>query len=123
MKAPILLVDNCRENLENLQEFLELEGFSVIGTVDPKEALQKAQKCLPSLLITDIQMRTMTGFELVKSLRRYEETCQIPFIFHSTLSEPYLITKGLNLGALAYIVKPHCLDQLVVLLSKRIDLT
>ena len=112
MKSPILIVDDCKENLENFEELLKLEGYLVVATYDPVEAYVMSTIRHPSLIISDIRMNGMTGFELIRLIRSNKETCHIPFIFHSACSEQSMINIGIRLGASDYIVKPSCLSRL-----------
>ena len=106
MKYSILLVDDCRENLENFKELLELEGYNVLTTLNPIEAYTISTSMLPSLIISDIKMGGMSGFELIQLLRINKTTSHIPIIFHSSHSEPSIIKTGMVMGASDYIVKP-----------------
>ena len=108
MKKSILLVDDCRENLENYQELLELEGHTILTAIDPKTAYSISSNRLPALIVSDIKMHGMTGFELIRLIRLNNQTCQMPFIFHSAHAEPSMIKMAMQMGALDFIVKPSC---------------
>ena len=112
MKTSILLVDDCRENLENFRELLELEGYTILTTMDPEKAYSISKNMLPELIVSDIKMNGMTGFELIQLIRLNIETCHIPFIFHSAHSEPSVIKLGKRMGASDFIVKPSCPSRL-----------
>ena len=112
MNNPILIVDDCKENLENFEELLKLEGYLVVATYDPIEAYAMSKNLHPSLIISDIKMNGMTGFELISLIRSNKETCHIPFIFHSAYSEQSMINIGTRLGASDYIIKPSSLSRL-----------
>ncbi len=112
MKNSILIVDDCKENLENVQELLELEGYEVMATTDPMNAYVMALTWYPSLIISDINMKGMTGMELMHLLSLNTETREIPFIFHTAHSEQAMIQQGLQLGASDYIIMPSCISRL-----------
>lgn len=112
MRNAILLVDDCKENLENVHELLELEGYEVMATTDPKMAYLMALTSYLALIISDINMEGMTGLELIHLLRSNKETCEIPFIFHTAHSELAMIQLGLQLGASDYIIMPSCISRL-----------
>lgn len=111
MKNLILIVDDCKENLENYEELLKLDGHQVIATNDPRSAYDMSTTLHPSLIISDIKMNGMTGFDLIQLVRSNKETCHIPFIFHSAFSERSMINLGTKLGASDYIVKPSRLSR------------
>ncbi|MEM8896627.1 MAG: response regulator [Bacteroidota bacterium] len=112
MRNAILLVDDCKENLENVHELLELEGYEVMATTDPQRAYLIALTSYPALIISDINMKGMTGLELIHLLRLKKETREIPFIFHTAHSELAMIQLGLQLGASDYIIMPSCISRL-----------
>ena len=111
MKNLILIVDDCKENLENYEELLKLDGYQVIATDDPRSAYDMSTILHPSLIISDIKMNGMTGFDLIQLVRSNKKTRQIPFIFHSAFSERSMISLGTKLGASDYIVKPSRLSR------------
>lgn len=112
--ATILVVEDNRTILENTTELLEMEGYSVITATNGKEGYSKVLKFLPDLIVSDIWMPEMDGFELLKNLRTHADLKNIPLIFFSARSEKKDIKKGIDMGAYDFIVKPSDLSDLLV---------
>jgi two-component system KDP operon response regulator KdpE len=106
----ILVVDDEPRMVEFITMNLELEGFRVVGAANGYEALEKAAKDMPDLVILDIMMPHMDGFETLESLR---ETSQVPVIFLSAKGEEADRIRGLDLGADDYIAKPFSTRELI----------
>ncbi|CAN0429683.1 unnamed protein product [Scytosiphon promiscuus] len=112
--ATILVVEDNRTILENTSELLEMEGYSVITATNGKEGYSKVLKFLPDLIVSDIWMPEMDGFELLKTLGTHADLKNIPLIFFSARSEKKDIKKGIDMGAYDFIVKPSDLSDLLV---------
>ena len=112
--ATILVVEDNRTILENTSELLEMEGYSVITATNGKEGYSKVLKFLPDLIVSDIWMPEMDGFELLKTLGTHADLKNIPLIFFSAKSEKKDIKKGIDMGAYDFIVKPSDLSDLLV---------
>lgn len=91
---------------------LELEGFEVTGAANGREALEKVRSLLPDLVLTDIQMPAMGGLEVTRRLREDPATSRIPVLIMSVLGAKEAIVKGLDAGAVDYIIKPFFLPEL-----------
>jgi putative two-component system response regulator len=102
----ILLVDDNTTNLQLLHETLDGLGFKILIAKKGKTALSIAQKANPSLILLDIMMPEMDGYEVCERLKADEKTSQIPVIFITALSDVEDEAKGLKLGAVDYITKP-----------------
>jgi signal transduction histidine kinase/DNA-binding response OmpR family regulator len=112
----ILIVDDRPENLFALKSILELHSFPVDTALSGEEALKKSLRNLYSLIILDVQMPGMDGFEVADFLAGNKNTMDIPLIFLSAVNtEKKFITKGYSSGAIDYITKP--IDQDVLLLK------
>ncbi|MBC8767335.1 response regulator [Arenibacter sp. F26102] len=112
--ATILIVEDNSTILENTSELLEMEGYAVITATNGKEGFEKILKFLPDLIISDLWMPEMGGFELLKKLGSHPDLKNIPLIFFSARSEKKEIKKGIDLGAYDFIVKPSDLSDLLV---------
>jgi two-component system KDP operon response regulator KdpE len=99
----VLVVDDESRMVEFIAMNLELEGFRVVRAANGSEALEKASKEHPDLVLLDIMMPEMDGFETLQGLR---ETSSVPVIFLTAKSEEVDRIKGLDLGADDYITKP-----------------
>jgi putative two-component system response regulator len=102
----ILLVDDNTTNLQLLRDTLEGYGHKLLAAKNGKTALSIAQKAKPDLILLDIMMPEMDGYEVCKRLKADETTRQIPVIFVTALSDAEDEAKGLSLGAVDYITKP-----------------
>jgi putative two-component system response regulator len=102
----ILLVDDNTTNLQILRETLDGPGYKLLVAKNGKSALAIAQKAIPSLILLDIMMPEMDGYEVCRQLKADANTRQIPVIFITALTDAEDEAKGLALGALDYITKP-----------------
>lgn len=106
----VLVVDDESRMVEFIAMNLELEGFRVVRAANGSEALEKASREHPDLVLLDIMMPEMGGFETLEGLR---ETSSVPVIFLTAKSEEVDRIKGLDLGADDYITKPFSPRELV----------
>lgn len=112
-KNVILIVDDNAANLEVLSHFLDEAGFEVAIALDGERALKQVQYCLPDLILLDVLMPGINGFETCERLKANSETSEIPVIFMTALSETVDKVRGLNLGAVDYITKPFQQDEVL----------
>lgn len=111
----ILLVDDKSENLIALQKTLENRGFIIDTALTGEEALKKVLKNTYELIILDVQMPGMDGFEVAEAIGGYSKTADIPIIFLSAVNvSKEFITKGYASGGRDYLVKPFDTDILVL---------
>lgn len=104
-KPTILVVDDTEANIDILVEALGYE-YEVSVAMDGKSALEAVEADLPDLILLDIMMPGMDGYEACKHLKENERTKEIPVIFLTAKSDVADETKGLGLGAVDYITKP-----------------
>ncbi|HEY9861027.1 MAG TPA: response regulator [Candidatus Obscuribacterales bacterium] len=102
----ILIVDDIPANLGVLFNFLADAGFQVLVAEDGESALQTAEYASPDLILLDVLMPEIDGFETCRRLKLNQATQDIPIIFMTALTETVDKVKGLNLGAVDYITKP-----------------
>ncbi len=106
-KVKILVVDDYVENVELLQELLTASGYDVTAAYDGDEALQKVDENKPALILLDIMMPKMDGYQVCEALRAKEETKEIPIIFVTAKTEVKDWTHAIfNVGVNSYITKP-----------------
>jgi len=108
----ILLIDNNAAILENFKEYFEIEGFTILVANKGSTGIEMANECMPNLIISEIIMYEMDGYEILRLLSGKDNTSGIPFIFSTTKSEKVDKIKALDLGADDYIVKPFCMELL-----------
>jgi two-component system KDP operon response regulator KdpE len=106
----ILVVDDEPRMVQLIAMNLNLEGFNVLSAQDGFQALEKVTREIPDLVLLDIMMPDMDGFE---TLRRIREISNVPVIFLSVKSEEHERVHGLDLGADDYITKPFSPRELV----------
>lgn len=114
----ILLIEDNSDLLDNLTEYLELEGYKILGASNGRTGVEFAMEFIPDLIICDILMPAMDGYQVLRLLAEASATCQIPFIFSTSMSEKAHKTKALGLGADAYILKPYDMEELLKLAKK-----
>ena len=117
----ILIVDDTPSNLHLLFTCLEEVGFKVLVAQNGESALEKATYGQPDLILLDILMPGMDGFEVCQQLKSQTSTQDIPVIFMTALSETVNKVKGFDLGAVDYITKP--IEQQEVLARIKTHLT
>jgi PAS domain S-box-containing protein len=105
-KGTILVVDDTPTNLEVLFDFLSNAGLKVLFAEDGESALEKANYALPNLILLDILMPGIDGFETCRRLKENESTKSIPVIFLTALTDTVDKVKGFSLGAVDFITKP-----------------
>jgi DNA-binding response OmpR family regulator len=109
----ILLIEDTSDILENLTEYLEMEGYTILVADNGKKGIELANEFIPDLIICDVLMREMDGHEVLRLLLAAAKTHDIPFIFSTSMSEKFDKTHALQLGADDYIVKPFELETLL----------
>lgn len=109
----ILIAEDSRIQAKMLEEKLIEAGYEVRVANNGQIALEKVQEKRPTLVISDIEMPTMTGYEFCKAVKSDPTLKTIPFILLSTLSEPLDIIEGLHCGADNYVTKPYDFDYLL----------
>ncbi len=108
----ILVVDDEMINLQILQNLLSLQGYQVFCCQDGHEALAVLEVEKPDLMLVDVMMPTMTGFELCQKIRETYDMLSLPVIFLTALNQPKDLIEGFEAGANDYLVKPFCKDEL-----------
>ncbi len=103
----ILIVDDSPTQLEQLRFLLEEAGFSVVCATDGKEALAALKAHEFDLIISDIVMPGMDGYELCKAIRADQKTRKLPVILLTSLGDPRDVIRGLESGANNFICKPY----------------
>jgi CheY-like chemotaxis protein/CRP-like cAMP-binding protein len=102
----ILLIEDDTILRETTAEILELENYKVVTAANGKRGLEQARIMLPDLIICDIMMPELDGYDVFKLLSEEEKTKKIQFIFMSARTEIKDIRKGMDLGADDYLTKP-----------------
>ena len=106
MKKVILVADDSATIRKFVSFSLSAKGFEIVPVSDGMEALEKLPQGKIDLIITDLNMPNVDGFELIKTIRDNEDFCEVPIIILSSLSSQDEIKRGLSFGANSYLVKP-----------------
>lgn len=106
MRGSILAVDDNPANLDLLFDLLDEAGYHVLVAKDGESAITRAQKTLPDLILLDVMMPGIDGFETCRQLKTHQVTQHIPVIFMTALKETTEKVRGFELGAVDYITKP-----------------
>ncbi|ABA21770.1 Response Regulator Receiver Signal Transduction Histidine Kinase [Trichormus variabilis ATCC 29413] len=118
----ILVVDDTLTNLEIISEALIGAGFEVATAVDGKKALEQIQSRVPDLILLDVMMPVMDGFETCKNLKIQPETHDIPVIFMTAITDTNSKVEALSLGAVDYITKPFHKAEVLARISAHLQL-
>lgn len=122
MQKTILLIEDNTEILDNLSEFLELQGYATLLAQSGKMGIELAERFIPDLIICDVLMHGMDGHEVLLHLLSCSKTNKIPFVFSTSLSESSDKRDALLLGADDYLVKPFQLEILLGVTKKWLKL-
>jgi signal transduction histidine kinase len=121
-KANILVVDDTPDNLRLLAAMLNTEGYEVRKALNGKMALTACQMVLPDVILLDINMPGMDGYEVCKHLKADDKTSQIPVIFISALDDVLDKVKAFDVGGADYITKPFHGAEVVLRIENQIKL-
>ncbi|MCX6210411.1 MAG: response regulator [Bacteroidetes bacterium] len=114
----ILVVEDEPFILNNICTILEISGYSCSKAGNGQEALEVLQHQIPQLILCDVMMPVMNGFELLEHLQSSENLSSIPFCFLSARADVIDIDNGLSIGAKAYITKPFLAKDLLQTVQK-----
>lgn len=117
----ILVIEDDQILRENTTEFLRCENFEVFVAKDGLEGVQQTLKNLPDLILCDISMPNMNGYDFYKTIKQIKATSTIPLVFFSAKTENQDIRAGMQLGADDYIIKPFDFFELLKVIKTRLD--
>lgn len=120
-KTSLVIVEDSRIQARILHDKLVAAGYEVRAAENGKAGLNLIRERRPALVISDIEMPKMTGYELCSVVKSDPELRTIPFILLSTLSDPQDIIKGLHCGADNYVTKPYDPDFLISRIESLLD--
>ena len=121
-KNNILIVDDTPENLTVLLQMLTKQGYRVRPALSGEIALKAVQADPPDLILLDILMPEMDGYEVCSVLKSSEQTAQIPIIFISALSDVEDVVKAFQTGGVDYITKPFQIDEVLARVRTHLEL-
>jgi len=117
MKTVLVIEDNP-EILDNTTEILMMVGFQVITAVDGKAGVSTAVTQIPDIILCDIMMPEMNGYDVLKSLKQNPATAKIPFIYVTASAEKSEMIKAMEMGADGYVRKPFDVNELIDAIRK-----
>ncbi|MBX3045346.1 MAG: response regulator [Candidatus Kapabacteria bacterium] len=121
MSELILVIEDEPEINRDLVRFLELSDYEVINAADGNAGFLAAVNNIPDLIISDIMIPGLNGYELLKKLQENPETAAIPVIFLSAKTNKFDIREAMNLGADDFITKPYDVDELLNTVKVRLE--
>jgi twitching motility two-component system response regulator PilH len=113
LMGTILIVEDTPSEMELISHYLRESGYSVIGATSAKAALNQAIAQQPDLIITDVVMPGMSGYELCRSLKKHPATEKVPVIICTSKGQDIDRLWGMKQGADAYLTKPFSREQLL----------
>lgn len=109
----LLLIDDDPNLILLVKDYLEFRGYEVVTAENGREALEVLESEVPDMIICDVMMPEMDGYQLVSNIRQDPKTSWIPVLFLSAKGQSQDRVKGLNIGADVYMVKPFEPEELV----------
>jgi two-component system, chemotaxis family, response regulator PixH len=109
----ILVVEDSPSELELMSHYLKESGYNVIKATGAKEALEKALLEKPDVIVTDVVMPGMSGFELCRYLKKEPSTQKVPIVICSSKNQEIDRLWAMRQGADAYVTKPYTREQLL----------
>lgn len=122
IKPLVLIVDDTPQNIQVLANILYEKGYSITIATSGDQALQSVKTNVPDLILLDIQMPLMDGYEVCKELKLNFATRDIPVIFLTAKIETEDILRGFEIGAVDYILKPFNIPELTARVTTHIEL-
>ncbi|NWG18602.1 MAG: response regulator [Chloroflexi bacterium] len=118
----ILLVEDNAPLLRNMAFILQLIGFKVLSAANGAQALDVLRRCVPDLIISDLDMPVLNGYELLRQVRSDQSWGRIPFIVISDKYDLPDLMRGLELGASDYVPKPFDIYDLLDAIKETLQL-
>ncbi|HEY9761203.1 MAG TPA: response regulator [Trichocoleus sp.] len=113
LTGTVLIVEDTPSEMELMSHYLRESGCTVIAAASAQEGLEKATQYKPDVIVTDVVMPGMSGFELCRSLKKAPETAKVPIVICTSKNQDIDRLWGMRQGADAYLTKPYTREQLV----------
>jgi two-component system alkaline phosphatase synthesis response regulator PhoP len=110
--AKILIAEDERDIRDLITFTLTFGGYQVVAAANGEEALEKAREEIPDLILMDVRMPKMTGYEACQEMKQDDRIKHIPVVFLSAKGQDSEVATGLDVGAVEYILKPFSPDEL-----------
>lgn len=121
-RPAVLVVDDVPENLQVLVNILREKNYKISVADGSRKALAMMERFLPDIILLDIMMPDMDGFQVCRTLKTSERTRDIPIIFLTAKSETEDVVKGFELGAVDYVIKPFNKTELLARVATHLEL-
>lgn len=121
-KGDILIVDDLPDNLRVLSQILIEKNYHVRKAINGKTAIRAAQLAIPDLILLDIKMPEMDGYEVCKQLKFNDVTAEIPIIFISALDDTIDKIKAFKVGGVDYITKPFQVEEVIARIENQLTI-
>jgi len=121
-KGNLLVVDDLVQNLQLLTELLHEQGYEVRSVTNGKMALRTAKAKPPDVILLDIKMPEMDGYQVCKALKEDEDTREIPVIFLSALDEVFDKVNAFQVGGIDYITKPFQVEEVIARIDSQLTI-
>lgn len=121
-KLRILIVDDQCDSLRELSQLLRQRGYGIYGAQDGASALEMARCFQPNLILLDVTMPEMNGYEVCQRLKQMEATAEIPVIFISAVDDVLDKVRAFEVGSVDYVTKPFHAEELVIRIQHQIML-
>ena len=122
MKSKILIMEDTRSDFEFLKKILEKENYTVIYAPDGKTVFSLLEKNIPDLIILDVFLPDIDGFEVCKRLRQHEGFAGLPILFYTAFNNLDNKLLGLKLGASDFLIKGGNERELLIRIKNLLDL-
>src|SRR5580658_2777004 len=117
----ILVIEDEPAMRGNLRDILELENFQPLLAANGREGIAAARREAPDLILCDVLMPEVGGYQVLEALRADPDTARIPFIFLTAKGEHADVRAGMKLGADDYLVKPVKVNDLLEAITARLE--
>jgi len=121
-KGTILIVDDTPTNISVLFDYLDQKSFKVLVARDGESAIEQVKFAKPDLILLDVMMPGIDGFETCRRLKDDDETKDIPVIFMTALSDTMDKVRGFNIGAVDYVTKPIHQEEVLARVSTHLTI-
>jgi len=121
-KPLILMVDDVPKNLQVLGSILGANDYLITPAMNGEQALARVEQLMPDLILLDVMMPGIDGFETCRQIKANPKTQEIPIIFLTAKTETVDIVKGFNVGAVDYVTKPFQAEELLTRVETQISL-
>jgi CheY-like chemotaxis protein len=119
--ARVLIIDDDASFIAIVTKFLQQQGYAVSSASNGEDGLRMASKQVPDLVLCDLEMPGMDGYEVLSQLRQEENIADVPFIFLTGQAQPHQVREGMNLGADDYLSKPFNGEELLRAVKARLS--